>query len=217
MDRRRAKRAEHEHRQRCKKHRPCLHPAPYIRKPAQNLRIRRCAAPRQRHAPYGRSVRGDNWGTQPRRNVMKPGERTMSHRGAEVAYLQGESDRARGVTVCLPCRRSWVGVPSSAPRQSPANHGALLSLLTRSRLRIRRCQHECQLDAIRLRGRWFSEPYPADTSVEVGSLALPSSRSRSRSKRFRSPGSPSVSKSALTRAAPAHPPSIPRRRAARRR
>ena len=114
MDRRRAKRAEHEHRQRCKKHRPCLHPAPYIRKPAQNVRIRRCAAPRQRHAPYGRSVRGDNWGAQPRRNVMKPGERTMSHRGAEVAYLQGESDRARGVTVCLPCRRSWVRVPSAA-------------------------------------------------------------------------------------------------------
>ena len=38
----------------------------------------------------------------------------MSHRGAEVAYLQGESDRARGVTVCLPCRRSWVRVPSAA-------------------------------------------------------------------------------------------------------
>ncbi len=26
---------------------------------------------------------------------------------------------------------------------------------------------------VALRGRWFSEPYPADTIVEVGSLALP--------------------------------------------
>jgi hypothetical protein len=62
MDRRRAKRAEHEHRQRCKEHRPCLHPAPYIPKAAQNLRIRRCAAPRQSHAPYGRSVPGGQLG-----------------------------------------------------------------------------------------------------------------------------------------------------------
>jgi reactive intermediate/imine deaminase len=26
---------------------------------------------------------------------------------------------------------------------------------------------------VELRGRWFTEPYPADTIVEVGSLALP--------------------------------------------
>jgi reactive intermediate/imine deaminase len=26
---------------------------------------------------------------------------------------------------------------------------------------------------VELRGRWFSQPYPADTIVEVGSLALP--------------------------------------------
>ena len=33
---------------------------------------------------------------------------------------------------------------------------------------------------VELRGRWFTEPYPADTIVEVTALACPSSRSRSR-------------------------------------
>jgi hypothetical protein len=65
-------------------------------------------------APQPYMISGDNWGTQPRRNLAKSGERTMCHDGAEVVDLQGESDRARAVAVCLPCRRSWVRVPSAA-------------------------------------------------------------------------------------------------------
>jgi YbdK family carboxylate-amine ligase len=57
---------------------------------------------------------GDNWGTQPRRNATKPGEKTMRRRGEEVLDLQGESGSHRAIAVCLPCRRSWVRVPSAA-------------------------------------------------------------------------------------------------------
>jgi hypothetical protein len=36
------------------------------------------------------------------------------HRRAKAPCLQGESGCAHAVTVCLPCRRSWVRVPSAA-------------------------------------------------------------------------------------------------------
>jgi hypothetical protein len=65
----------------------------------------------------GTSAPGDNWGTQPRRNAGKPEQSTRRRRGAEVAYLQGQSACDRRICVCLPCRRSRVRVPSAASKR----------------------------------------------------------------------------------------------------
>jgi hypothetical protein len=75
------------------------------------------ASTRARQRPQWYTSSGDNWETQSRRNVMKPGERTMLHRGAEVVHLQGQRRCERAISVCLPCRRSWVRVPSAASKR----------------------------------------------------------------------------------------------------
>jgi hypothetical protein len=56
----------------------------------------------------------DNWLTEPRRNVTTRGKPRLVASDSETAHLQGKSNSERPSCYCLPCRRSWVRVPSAA-------------------------------------------------------------------------------------------------------
>jgi hypothetical protein len=75
-----------------------------------------------RHASALHEFRGTIGGHNPVETQRNPGkERGPPPR--KSAYLQGESGRGRAITVCLPCRRSWVRVPSAASEKCPVPSG----------------------------------------------------------------------------------------------
>src|SRR4051794_16172008 len=61
---------------------------------------------------------GDDWLTEPRRNAAKPGQSRSPLPPTEGRDLQGQTGPRRLIYNCLPCRRSWVRVPSAASLDS---------------------------------------------------------------------------------------------------
>ena len=87
---------------------------------SDRLRSRETAAGRIDVSPV--SVRNSrDFAVNPRHSATPPRE-------AEVAHLQGHSAHAPSPTSCLPCRRSWVRIPSAASKERPAKRRSFCPL-----------------------------------------------------------------------------------------
>jgi hypothetical protein len=62
-------------------------------------------------------VSGDNWGTQPRRNVTKPGESTIHHRGQKCSICRDKA--AVTEQLASACHAEGRGFESDQPLQKP--------------------------------------------------------------------------------------------------